>query len=71
MKTILTRVGTGTKLVIIGDPAQIDRPDLNERNNGLSYASERMKGEHTCWQITLKEDESVRSELARRASILL
>lgn len=70
-KTIITRVGTGTKLVLIGDPAQIDRPELDERNNGLSYASERMKGDPTCWQITMTDDESVRSELAKRASILL
>ena len=71
IKTIITRVGTGTKLVLLGDPAQIDRPELDERNNGLSYASERLKGETTCWQITLTDEESVRSELAKRASILL
>lgn len=71
IKTIITRVGTGTKLVIIGDPAQIDRPELNERNNGISYAAEHLKGEKTCWQITMTDEESVRSELARRASKLL
>lgn len=71
IKTIITRVGEGTKLVIIGDPAQIDRPELSERDNGLSYASERMKGDHTCWQITMTEEETVRSELAKRASVLL
>lgn len=51
IKTIITRVGIGTKLVIIGDPAQIDRPELTERNNGLSYASERLKGLSTCWPV--------------------
>lgn len=71
VKTIITRVGIGTKLVLIGDPSQIDRPELDERNNGLSYASERLKGEPNCWQITMNEEESVRSELAKRASILL
>lgn len=71
VKTIITRVGKGSKLILLGDPAQIDRPDLDERNNGLSYASERMKGEPTCWQITMTDEESVRSELAKRASILL
>lgn len=71
IKTIITRVGTGTKLIVIGDPAQIDRPELTERNNGLSYASERLKGERTCWQITMSDEESVRSELAKRASKLL
>lgn len=71
IKTIITRVGTGSKLILLGDPAQIDRPDLDERNNGLSYASERLKGEPTCWQITMSDEESVRSELAKRASMLL
>lgn len=71
VKTIITRVGEGTKLILIGDPAQIDRPELSERNNGISYASEMLKGESTCWQITMKDEESVRSELAKRASMLL
>ena len=71
IKTIITRVGRGTKLILMGDPAQIDRPELDERNNGISYASERMKGDDTCWQITMREEESVRSELAKRASMLL
>lgn len=70
-KTIITRVGSGSKLVLIGDPSQVDRPELDERNNGLSYASEHLKGEPSCWQITMTEEESVRSELARRASMLL
>lgn len=71
IKTIITRAAIGTKLVIIGDPEQIDRPGLNERNNGLSYASERMRGNEACWQVTMKDEESVRSQLARIASILL
>lgn len=71
MKTIITRAGEGTKLIIIGDPQQIDRPELNERYNGLSYASERMKGEPFCWQITMEEEESVRSHMAKRAAMLL
>lgn len=71
IKTIITRSGTGSKMIILGDPAQIDRPDLDERNNGLSYASERLKGEKTCFQLTMRDDESVRSEVAKRASILL
>ena len=71
MKTIITRGGEGTKLIIIGDTQQIDRPELNERYNGLSYASERMKGEPYCWQITMEEEESVRSHMAKRAAMLL
>lgn len=70
-KTIITRAGEGTKLILIGDPEQIDRPGLTERNNGLSYASERLKGEPWCWQITMGELESVRSHMAKRASKLL
>lgn len=71
IKTIITRSGTGSKMIILGDPAQIDRPDLDERNNGLSYASERLKGEKTCFQLTMTDEESVRSEVAKKASILL
>lgn len=72
IKTIITRVGFGTKLVVMGDPAQIDRPGLNERNNGLSYASERLKILNgNSWQITMEDDESVRSELAKEAAKLL
>lgn len=70
-KTIITRVGSGSKLILIGDPSQVDRPELDERNNGLSYASEHLKGEPNCWQIAMTEEESVRSELAKRASMLL
>lgn len=71
MKTIITRAGEGTKLIIIGDPQQIDRPELTEKNNGLSYVSERLKGEPFCWQITMEEEESVRSHMAKRAAALL
>lgn len=71
MKTIITRISEGSKMIILGDPEQIDRPELDERNNGLSYASEHLKGEEHCWQITMTDDESVRSEIARVASILL
>ena len=68
VKTIITRVDEGTKLILMGDPAQIDRPDLDERNNGISYASERMKGDEGTWQVTLDEDESVRSKVAKSAA---
>ena len=71
VKTITTRVGFGTKLVLIGDPAQVDRDELDERSNGLSYASERFKGNPLCWQLTMRDEESVRSELAKIAAILL
>ncbi|MDW8801815.1 PhoH family protein [Clostridium sp. A1-XYC3] len=68
VKAIITRVGSGTKLILIGDPDQIDQPFLDSRSNGLCYASEKMKGSHLCYQVTLKYDECERSPLAYEAS---
>ena len=45
-KGIITRAGMGTKIILLGDPQQIDHPLLDERTNGLSYAAEKMKGRH-------------------------
>ena len=67
-KGIITRVGKGTKVVLLGDPQQIDHPLLDERTNGLSYASERMKGSELCYQITMQSDECERSPLAYDAA---
>ncbi|MCI5874274.1 MAG: PhoH family protein [Clostridiales bacterium] len=67
MKGIITRAGKGTKIIILGDPKQIDNPFLDERTNGLSYAAEYMKGSPLCYQITLTADESERSKLAADA----
>ena len=66
-KGIITRAGTGTKIILLGDPFQIDNPLLDERTNGLSYAAEKMKGSPLCWQITLSSDECERSALAMDA----
>lgn len=68
VKGIITRVGKGTKVVLLGDPQQIDHPLLDETTNGLSYASERMKGSPFCCQITMQQDECERSRLALDAS---
>ncbi len=68
VKAIITRVGVGTKLLLIGDPDQIDQAFLDSRSNGLSYASEKMKGSTLCYQVTLKNDECERSPLAYEAS---
>ncbi|MFC0903594.1 PhoH family protein [Clostridium sp. MT-14] len=68
VKAIVTRVGVGTKLLLIGDPDQIDQAFLDSRSNGLSYASEKMKGSPLCYQVTLKNDECERSPLAYEAS---
>lgn len=68
VKAIITRVGVGTKLILVGDPEQIDNPFLDSRSNGLCYASEKMKGSKLCYQVTLKYDECERSPLAYEAS---
>lgn len=67
VKAIITRAGKGTKVILLGDPNQIDRPFLDERTNGLSYASEHMKGSPLCCQITLSAEECERSALAMDA----
>lgn len=68
IKGIITRAGPSTKIVIIGDPTQIDHPYLDARSNGLSYASEKMKGSPLCCQISLLENECERSLLAQEAA---
>jgi PhoH-like ATPase len=68
-KGIITRVGKGTKVILLGDPQQIDHPLLDERTNGLSYAGERMKGSPLCYQLTMQTDECERSALAFDAAV--
>lgn len=62
VKTIASRVGEGTKLVLTGDASQIDNPYLDSSSNGLSYLVERLKGKPIVGHITLAKSE--RSELA-------
>lgn len=64
VKGIITRAGKGTKIVLIGDPDQIDHPYLDSRTNGLCFAAEGMKGSPYCCQITMNDDECERSPLA-------
>ena len=66
-KGIITRAGMGTKIILLGDPNQIDNPLLDERTNGLSYAAEAMKGSPLCFQVTLSAEECERSALATDA----
>ena len=68
VKGIITRVGKDTKVVLLGDPQQIDHPLLDEQTNGLSYASEKMKGSPLCFQITMDSNECERSSLALDAA---
>lgn len=67
VKGIITRAGQGTKIILLGDPQQIDRPFLDERTNGLSYAAKHMVDSPLCWQITLSAEECERSSLAMDA----
>jgi PhoH-like ATPase len=69
VKGIVTRAGRGTKLILIGDPAQIDHPYLDSRTNGLCYASERMKGSPFCCQLAMTDDECERSPLAYDSAV--
>lgn len=67
IKGIITRAGRGTKIILLGDPNQIDKPFLDEKTNGLSYAAKYMKGSPYCYQITLSAEECERSLLAMDA----
>ncbi len=69
IKTILTRVGEGTKIVFTGDVYQIDNPYVDPVNNGLSYLAEAFKGESISAHVTLEKGE--RSPLAEKAANLL
>jgi PhoH-like ATPase len=69
VKTIITRVGENTKIVLTGDIEQIDNIYTNETSNGLTYAVEKFKNSNLSGHITFKKGE--RSKLATEASKLL
>lgn len=69
IKTIVTRAGEGTKIILTGDPYQIDNPYVDSSSNGLSYLVERFKNERISAHVTLTKGE--RSELAELAANLL
>lgn len=69
LKTIVTRVGDGTKIVLTGDIEQIDNVHVDAFTNGLTYAVERFKGHAIAGHVTLTKGE--RSELATLASKIL
>jgi PhoH-like ATPase len=69
IKTIVSRVGEGTKVILTGDIQQIDNPYLDQSSNGLSYLIEKMKGLSVVGHVTLTKSE--RSELASLAAELL
>ena len=69
VKTIITRAGDNTKVVLTGDPYQIDNPYVDSTNNGLTSTVERFKGQRLAGHITLTKGE--RSPLAELASNIL
>ena len=69
MKTILTRLGEGSKVIVIGDISQIDNPYLGERSNGLAHLIDAFKGREEFFHIHLTKGE--RSKIATLAAELL
>jgi PhoH-like ATPase len=70
IKGIITRAGKDTKIVVCGDPTQIDNVKLDRKNNGLIYAKNKMMGSvRTAIIEFYSETECFRSELAKEASI--
>ncbi|MGB7567327.1 MAG: PhoH family protein [Chitinivibrionales bacterium] len=65
IKTVITRVGDGTKIILTGDPYQIDNPYIDSSSNGLTYVVERFKDQDVSAHITFSKGErSLLSELA-------
>ena len=69
IKTIITRAGLGTKVVLTGDCYQIDNPYVDASNSGLTYSVEKFKGQEISAHVSLKKGE--RSELAELGANLL
>jgi hypothetical protein len=69
VKTVITRISEGSKIVLIGDPAQIDNPYVDARSNGLVFCHNRMKGQAIAAHVKLMKGE--RSRLAELAADLL
>jgi PhoH-like ATPase len=69
IKTIITRVGDGTKIVVTGDPYQIDNPYIDSSSNGLTYVVERFKNQEIAAHVTFTKGE--RSKLSELAANLL
>jgi PhoH-like ATPase len=69
VKTIITRSGDGTKIVLTGDPGQIDNPYVDSASNGLTIAADKFREEKLAGHVVLAKGE--RSELAELAANLL
>src|SRR6201997_2648676 len=68
-KTVVTRMSKGSKLVMVGDPAQIDNPYVDSRSNGLVYTRNRLKGQVIAAHVCLTKGE--RSPLAEAGATLM
>ncbi len=68
VKGIITRAGSGTKIILAGDPFQIDHPFLDTRTNGLCFAAEKMKGSPLAYQLSLTDEDCERSALSSESS---
>lgn len=71
IKDITTRMAQGSKIILAGDPTQVNTYGLDECRNGLVYASEKFKGCKLCWQVELDSKKTIRSELAKVAQEIL
>ena len=69
LKTIITRVGEGTKIILTGDIEQIDNVYINETSNGLVHAVEKFKSYELAGHVTLLKGE--RSEVATLGAKIL
>jgi len=66
VKTVISRAGEGSKIILTGDPYQIDNPYLDASSNGLTYVAERLKELPIHGHVTLRQSE--RSQLAAVAA---
>jgi PhoH-like ATPase len=66
VKTVVTRCGEGTKIVLTGDPYQIDNPYVDATSNGLTLIADRLRNEGIAGHVLLAKGE--RSELANIAA---
>ena len=69
MKTIISRAGKGTKVILAGDPTQIDNPYLDKDSNALTYIVSKFKGQSIFGHMMFRKTE--RSELAAIAAEIL
>jgi len=68
-KTVVTRISEGSKLIMVGDPAQIDNPYVDSRSNGLVYTRNKLRGQDFVAHVNLTKGE--RSPLAEAAAQLM